>query len=326
MKILKEVEFKKNSKTKIIAIVGPTATGKSELALKLAQKINGEIISADSMQIYKKMNIATAKLSETEQCGIKHHLIDCVDLNDRFSVFDYIKLAKMALNEIVNKNKKPILVGGTGLYIDSFLNEINFDVENCNSEIRTKLLDELKTFGSNYLFEKLKKIDFEYAKKIHPNNHRRLVRALEIYYSTGKTLIKNEQNSKPKFQKLNYIKIGLNFLNRQTLYSKIDSRVDFMMRKGLLAEAELILNLCENCLNSTAKQAIGYKEFVPYFSGVSSLDDCVAKLKQNTRNLAKRQLTWFKKDEKSNWFFLDDKSDIFKDILNLVQTFFNSNS
>ena len=127
MKILKEVEFKKNPKTKIIAIVGPTATGKSELALKLAQKINGEIISADSMQIYKKMNIATAKLSETEQCGIKHHLIDCVDLNDRFSVFDYIKLAKMALNEIVNKNKKPILVGGTGLYIDSFLNEINLN-------------------------------------------------------------------------------------------------------------------------------------------------------------------------------------------------------
>lgn len=326
IKILKEFKEKKLNKTKIVAIVGPTATGKSNLAINLAKKINGEIISADSMQIYKQMNIATAKPSKLEQCEIEHHLIDCANLNDCFSVVDYVKLAKTALNEVVQKNKKPIVVGGTGLYIDSFLNEISFDVKNCNDEIKTKLLNELKTFGSNYLLEKLKKIDFERAKKIHPNNHRRIVRALEIYYSTGKTATENEKNSKPKFKKLNCLKIGLNFSNRQALYNQINNRVDSMMEKGLLNEAKLIFNNYGKFNNSTAMQAIGYKEFEPYFLGVANLEDCIAKLKQNTRKFAKRQLTWFKRDEKINWFFLDESSNlkIFENILNLVQNFFEN--
>lgn len=323
--ILKEFELNRaKNQTKILAIVGPTATGKSDLSIKIAKQIDGEIVSADSMQVYKHMNIATAKLSENERCNIKHYLIDCVDLNSSFSVVDYVKFAKIALNEIVSKNKKPILVGGTGLYVDSFLKEINFN-DGCNEQIRFKLISDLNTFGSEYLLQKLEKIDFEYAKKLHPNNHRRIIRALEIYYSTGITASENERKSKPKIKKLKYLKIGLNFLNRQALYDRINDRVDSMMKKGLLNEAKLIFNYCEN-VNSTAKQAIGYKEFKPYFEGTSSLKDCVDLLKQNTRRFAKRQLTWFKRDEGIKWFYLDEmgREEIFQQVLNLVQKFFTN--
>lgn len=312
-------------KIKILAIVGPTATGKSEMAVKLAKKINGEIISADSMQIYKQMNIATAKLTKLEQKRIKHHLISCIDLKKSFSVVDFIKFAKIALKKINSKNKKPILVGGTGFYIDSFLNEINFDDEVLNDEIKLKLVSDLNRFGSNFLFEKLKQIDFEYAKKVHPNNGRRVIRALEKYYSTGIKLSESEKNSKNNFKKLNYFKIGLNFSDRQILYEKINDRVDYMMKKGLLNEAKLIFKSCKN-LDSTAMQAIGYKEFKPYFLGVSSLHSCIDCLKKNTRKFAKRQLTWFRRDKNIHWFFIDEYGnvdDMFKKILILAQNFFN---
>lgn len=323
----KEFNFNNDylNQTKILAIVGPTATGKSELALKLAKQIDGEIISADSMQVYRNLNIATAKPSKFELNEIEHHLINCADLNDDFSVVDFVKLASLALNEIVKKNKKPILVGGTGLYIDSFLNEISFNDFNQNNKIKLKILADLKNFGSAYLLEKLKKIDFEYAKKLHENNHRRIVRALEIYYSTGTTISEMEQKSKNKAKKLKYLKIGLNFLNRQILYEKINNRVDLMMEKGLLNEAMFVLKNCKNP-NSTALQAIGYKEFKPYFSGTATLNECVLMLKKNTRRFAKRQLTWFRKSEYINWFSLDENSyEVnFQKILSLTENFFKN--
>lgn len=313
------------NKLKLLVIVGPTAVGKSKLAVQIAKKINGEIVSADSMQVYKKMNIATAKLSMADQMGIAHHLVDCVNLNSNFSVVDYVKMARRSLKEIVAKNKRPILVGGTGLYVDSLLNEFEFDErENCE-KIRANLMEEFEKHGAVYMFEKLKKIDFNYANKLHPNNFRRVIRALEVFYSTGRTMSDKVKLNKEKTNSFECLKIGLNFLDRQKLYSKINNRIDFMLEQGLLKEANEIFTLSDGNCKCTAMQAIGYKEFVDFFLGKENLDDAVLKLKKNTRHLAKRQLTWFKRDKEINWFFVDEIKEIqlFNKIMNFVNSFFN---
>ncbi len=311
---------------KILAIVGPTATKKSEFAIKIAKQINGEIISADSMQIYKEMNIATAKPSLQDRQKINHYMIDCVDLESSFSVSDYVDMADRCLLEIVSKNKKPILVGGTGLYIDSFLNEIKFDKTLKNEQIRSEILADLNKFGSEFLFNKLKTLNFEDVNKIHPNNVNRVVRALEKVLIANLNSDESETSEKLNDQKkMISLKIGLNFLNRQNLYDRINHRVDLMIENGLLNEVQLILNK-QKQLNKpiTASQAIGYKEFEPYFYKNEPLLGCIEKLKQNTRKFAKRQITWFKRDKQINWFYLDEMKEdrILKNILNLCKEFF----
>lgn len=294
-------------KIKICAIVGPTASGKSSLAIWLAKQINAEIVSADSMQIYKGMDIGTAKPSVEERKLVPHHMIDFLNKDELFSVADYVKMAKSVIENIVSRGKKTILVGGTGLYIDSLLNGIQFQDQDENLVVRKKLLDELDNFGSEYMLEKLKKVDFEYAKTLHPNNVKRIIRGLEIYYSTGITMSENLKLSKSKTSCFDACMIGLTFENRENLYKRINDRVDNMMGCGLLREAENIIN--SGASSNTSMQAIGYKEFIGYFNGSEDLDECVLKLKQNTRKYAKRQLTWFRRNRNINWIYCDKLSD-----------------
>lgn len=296
------------NKIKICAIVGPTASGKSSLAIWLAKHINAEIVSADSMQIYKGMNIGTAKPSVEERKLVSHHMIDFLNQDELFSVADYVKMAKSVIENIVDRGKKPILVGGTGLYVDSLLNDIKFQDQDENFVVRKKLFEELDKFGSEYVLEKLKKIDFEYAKTLHPNNIKRIIRGLEIYYSTGIKMSDNLKLSKSKTSCFDACMIGLTFENRENLYKRINDRVDNMMDCGLLKEAENIIN--SRAISNTSMQAIGYKEFIGYFNGIEDLDECVLKLKQNTRKYAKRQLTWFRRNRNINWIYCDKLSDV----------------
>lgn len=296
------------NKIKICAIVGPTASGKSSLAVWLAKQINAEIVSADSMQIYKGMNIGTAKPSAEEQKLVPHHMIDFLNQDELFSVADYVKMAKNVIRDIVSRGKNPILVGGTGLYVDSLLNDIQFQEQNENFNIREKLIEKLDKFGSKYMLEKLKEIDIEYAITLHPNNVKRIIRGLEIYYATGIKMSENLRLSKSKPSCFDACMIGLTFENRENLYKQINARVDNMMDGGLLKEAENIINSSVD--SNTSMQAIGYKEFIGYFNGTEELDDCVVKLKQNTRKYAKRQLTWFRRNKYINWIYCDKLSNI----------------
>lgn len=296
------------NKIKICAIVGPTASGKSSLAIWLAKQINAEIVSADSMQIYKGMDIGTAKPTMKEQKLVPHHMIDFLSQRELFSVADYVKMAKNVIKDIVDRGKKTILVGGTGLYVDSLLNDIKFQDQNENFAVRKKLFEKLDQFGSEYMLEKLKKIDFEYAKTLHPNNVKRIIRGLEVYYATGIQMSENLKLSQSSPSCFDACIIGLTFENRENLYKRINDRVDNMMDCGLLKEAESVIN--SSLSSNTSIQAIGYKEFIGYFNGTETLDECILKLKQNTRKYAKRQLTWFRRNKNINWICCDKLSDI----------------
>ena len=291
-------------KIKICAIVGPTASGKSDLAIWLAKKIDAEIISADSMQIYRGMDIGTAKPTEADRNLVKHHMIDFLDPNEIFSVADYVKMAHSAIEGVVGRGKKPILVGGTGLYVDSLLNGVQFPKQKTNLNIRRQLLDELDKFGPEYMFDRLGEVDCEYAKSIHPNNSKRVIRGLEIYLSTGLSVSENLRLSRKKETCFDACRIGLTFLDRENLYKKIDSRVDYMIERGLIEEAKKFFDSKNS--SETSAQAIGYKEFCDYFLGKQSLDETILKIKQNTRKYAKRQLTWFRRDKRINWIYCDD--------------------
>lgn len=295
------------NKIKICAIVGPTASGKSSLAIWLARQIDAEIISADSMQIYKGMNIGTAKPTAEEQKLVPHHMIDFLNQDELFSVADYVKMAKEAIEDVVNRGKKPILVGGTGLYVDSLLNGVQFQDQNENLVVRKKLFEELEQFGSEHMLEKLKKFDFEYAQTLHPNNVKRIIRGLEIYSATGMKMSENLKLSKSVPSCFDACRIGLTFDDRENLYKRINDRVDNMIDCGLLEEARSII--VSSSSSHTSMQAIGYKEFIEYFNGTESLDECVSKLKQNTRKYAKRQLTWFRRNKDINWMYCDKLSD-----------------
>lgn len=296
------------NKIKICAIVGPTASGKSSLAIWLAKQIDAEIISADSMQIYKGMNIGTAKPTDEEQKLVPHHMIDFLNQDELFSVADYVKMAKEAIEDVVNRGKKPILVGGTGLYVDSLLNGVQFQDQNENLAVRKKLFEELEQFGSEHMLEKLKKFDFEYAQTLHPNNVKRIIRGLEIYSATGMKMSENLKLSKSVPSCFDACRIGLTFYDRENLYKRINDRVDNMIDSGLLEEAKSIIGVGSS--SHTSMQAIGYKEFMGFFNGTESLDECVSKLKQNTRKYAKRQLTWFRRNKDINWIYCDKLSNI----------------
>lgn len=290
----------------VLAVVGPTATGKSRLAVELALRFGGEIISADSMQIYRGLAVGTAQPSAEEMRGVPHHLIGFLDPEVSFSVADYVEAASEKILEIHGRGNLPVLVGGTGLYIGSLLHHTSFSPEGRDDALRAELFHTAETEGPQALWEELKTFDSQSAERIHPNNAGRLVRAIEIYRTTGVTMTDQIERSRREPSPYDASLIGLNYRDRAKLYDAINLRVDRMMRSGLLQEAERVFALQTG---TTAKQAIGYKEFFPYFRGECSLAEAVDRVKQGSRHYAKRQLTWFLRQEKADWIFVDEKPD-----------------
>ena len=283
----------------VVAVVGPTATGKTALGVALAQRFSGEVISCDSMQIYKGLDVGTAKVTPEETCGIPHHGVDILTPDKPFSVADFTAMAGRLEREISARGALPILVGGTGLYVQSFLNGVRFTEEKAPAGLREQLAAELAEKGGTAMYEELRQVDPEAAAAIHPNNQVRVLRALEHYRATGKKLSEQKAESLPPEKPYRSLILGLDFPDRAALYRRIDLRVDKMLEAGILPEAELVWQNRETY--RTAAQAIGYKEFFPYFEGAASLEACTDKLKQASRNYAKRQLTWFRHMEGVVW-------------------------
>lgn len=282
---------------KIVIIGGATASGKTSLGVEIAKMLDSEIISCDSMQIYRHMDIGTAKVTAEESHGIRHHMIDVVEPNCEYSVGEFAKEADEKISEIQSKGKIPVLVGGTGLYLDAILYPMSFGGER-DEKLRKDLFDELEKFGKEHMYNKLKAIDPVDAAKIHPNNTKRVLRALEIYYSTGE--IKSDLVSKERQLRYDPCMVVLN-PPREILYQRINSRVDKMFTEGLEKEVK---TLVQNGVgfDCQSMQAIGYKEFFEYFDGLITLEQLKEKIKQNSRNYAKRQITWLKKYNFAKWF------------------------
>ena len=276
----------------VVAVVGPTATGKTALGVSLAQHFSGEVISCDSMQIYKGLDVGTAKVTPEETCGIPHHGVDILTPDKTFSVADFTAMAAELEQQISARGHLPILVGGTGLYVQSFLYGVRFAEEKAPAGLREQLAAELAEKGGAAMYEQLKQADPEAAAAIHPNNQVRVLRALEHYRATGKKLSEQKADSLPPERPYRSLVLGLDFPDRADLYRRIDLRVDTMQDAGILQEAAYVWQNRETF--RTAAQAIGYKEFFPYFEGTATLDACTEKLKQASRNYAKRQLTWFR--------------------------------
>ena len=293
---------------KVIVIVGPTASGKTGLSIELAKRYNGEIVSADSMQIYKDMNIATAKPTIEEMCGIKHHLIDFLNPGETYSVGQYVLDAENAISDILSRDKTPIVCGGTGLYVDSLINGINFTEDSSDDKLRNELYQLAETKGIDYLLNVLKEFDPDsYENLSQQRNLRRIIRAIEFYKVTGKTITQQNIESQNTSSKFDYLIIGLNADDRQFLYDRINRRVDLMIESGLTEETKSVLQMN---LSDTSIKAIGYKELIPYINNQSSLDDCIEKLKMETRRYAKRQLTWFRRNKMINWIYIDRYSSL----------------
>lgn len=295
-------------KIPLVAVVGPTASGKTALGVKIAKHFNGEVVSADSMQIYKGMDIATAKPTKEEMEGVPHHLMDFLEPEKSFSLAEYVSLATEVIADIHKRGKLPILVGGTGLYINTLLDNITLGDSGGDEALREELLNEAKEKGNAYVLEKLREIDPESAKNLHENNIYRIVRAIEVFRLTGKKMsdwVKESRNAPSPYD---FCIIGLNYKDRDNLYARVNKRVDIMMSEGLLDEAKKVLS----GELKTSAQAIGYKELRPFIDGELPLEICIEKLKQGTRNYAKRQLTWFRKDERINWIYPDEEKNFEK--------------
>ena len=292
------------NKAKVIVICGPTASGKTALSIEVAKKINGEIISCDSMQIYKDMNIGTAKPTKEEMGEIKHYLIDYVLPTERYSVAEYKKDAKKAIKEVIEKGKTPIIVGGTGLYVDSLIYEIEYPEIKFDEEYRKKLEKEVEEEGLEKLYEKAKKIDPISIQKISKTDKKRIQRVLEIYHATGKTKTEQEIISRQKEPEYAYKVYGL-LWDRQKLYDRINLRVDIMIEQGLIEEVKTILKKYSEF--PTAMQGLGYKEVVQYLNKEITKEEMIEKIKQETRRYAKRQMTWFRKNKQTIWLNAEDK-------------------
>ena len=286
-------------KTKIICVVGATASGKTDLAVKLAKAVDGEIISADSMQVYKNMPIATAVATKEEQDGVPHHLVEFLDTDQTFSVADFVERAKVLIDEITARGRVPIVAGGTGLFVDSLVKNISFSQVGSNAEIRNELAEK----SNEELFEKLVELDPKSAEDIHPNNRKRVIRALELCMS-GTSKTEQNENSLLIDSPYDALYIGIGYQDRQKLYDRINKRVDLMLDAGLENEARQMLGK----QGLTARQAIGHKELQPYIDGNITLDEAVEGLKRETRRYAKRQLTWFRRNENINWLYADEMS------------------
>lgn len=287
----------------VVAIVGPTASGKTALSIKMAKAFNGEIINGDSMQIYKGLDIGTAKITEEEMEGIPHHLFSFKEPTDSFSVADYQQLVRQKIEEIKSRRKLPIIVGGTGLYVQAALYDFQFTKEDVNEEARKKYYDELANIGPDAMHAKLAQLDPETAKTIHPNNTRRVIRALEMIELHGVSKSSDEQN-RGNIPIYNHLIIGID-MDRQKLYERINLRVDVMIEKGLLDEVKGLWD--QNIRNVQSVQAIGYKEIYAYFDGRLTLEDAIEELKQNSRRYAKRQLTYFRNKLDAQWIGNDWK-------------------
>lgn len=306
-------------KIKLIAVVGPTASGKTALAVRLAQHFEGEIVSGDSMQIYKKMPIAAAVPDSGERGGIPHHLMEFLDPQQSFTVADYVALAHRAIADICQRGRLPILVGGTGLYIDSLLQNITFCTQENNASLRAELLKEAAEKGTDTLYQRLCAIDSQTAARLHPNDQKRIIRALEVYALTGTTM--SAQNAASRSLESPYAPcmIGLRFSDRQKLYDRINRRLDSMLENGLLEEARQGYARSAQC--PTASAAIGHKEFFEYFSGEITLEQATENLKQATRRYAKRQMTWFGRNTDIRWIDADVVPDVFDAALEILKNF-----
>ncbi len=299
-------------KPKVIVICGPTASGKTALSIELAKKINGEIVSADSMQIYKDMNIGSAKPTKEEMEGIKHYLLDFVSPEDRYSVADYKKDATIAINEILQKGKTPIVVGGTGLYIDSLIYNIDYPEIEFDEEYRNSLEKRAEEEGLQNLYEEAKQIDSKAMENISPNDQKRILRVLELYHQTGKTKTEQEIESRKNEVPYDYYVFALN-MDREKLYDRINKRVDIMIEQGLIEEVEGIIKKYKTY--PTSMQALGYKEIKEYLNRNVTKEQAIETVKQE-RRYAKRQLTWFRKNKQTIWLnALDEKEDNIKKIL-----------
>ncbi len=285
----------------VVAVIGPTASGKSDLAVEICRRFGGEVVSADSMQIYRGMDIATAKPTEDEKKNIPHHMMDFLDNTEDYSVALYQQAAAECIADIRSRGLLPVVCGGTGLYVDTLLNNIKLSEDSFDEELRSLLLKRAENEGGERLLEEVRVFDPEYAEKLHPNNVKRIVRALEVYKATGTTMTEQLALSK-QASPYDACFIGLDAEDRQFLYDRIDRRVDMMLERGLESEAREYL---ASANGSTSAQAIGYKELRPYIDGEIPFDEAVENLKRATRRYAKRQLTWFRRNERINWLYID---------------------
>lgn len=290
---------------RVVVIGGPTATGKTALSVALAKRFTGEIINADSMQIYTQLSVGTAKATPEERQEVPHHLLDFLAPECSYSVAEYVESAAACIDAITGRGHLPLVVGGTGLYISSLLNGISFAPEPTDPALRQKLQQEAEADGGQALYERLCRADPDYARKVHPHNVPRVIRALELYETTGRRMSEQQKASRPESVPYRTLCLCLTCRDRVRLYRRIDQRVDHMVEEGLVAEAELVWRNRDRY--RTAAQAIGYKELFPYFQGEQPLNACIQDLKQATRRYAKRQLTWFRNQSNAVWLYLDEE-------------------
>ena len=306
----------------LIVIVGPTAVGKTGLSIELALELNGEIVSADSMQVYKYMDIGTAKPTLEERKGVEHYLIDEVAPDEEFNVAKYKEKADYYIEKIYRKNKIPIMVGGTGLYINSVIDNIQFSETICDWEYRNELSELAKRKGNEYVHDMLRCVDPVTAQKLHTNDIRRIIRALEVYKYTGIPISKHQEESRKQPSPYRILLIGLT-MERERLYNRINQRVDIMLEQGLVEEVCSLLDMAYD-KSLTSMQGLGYKEIISYLEGFYSYDEAVEVLKRDTRRYAKRQLTWFRRDQRIHWIDINEKDsqkDVLEKCINYVEKF-----
>ena len=309
------------SKPRVVAVGGPTASGKTALSVALARAFDGEIINADSMQIYKNLDVGTAKPSAEERQGIPHYLLDFLPPETPYSVADFTAAADPLIRDITARGRLPLVVGGTGLYITSLLSGMAFAPEKTDPAIRARLQARADTEGGAALYAELQRVDPDYAAQVHPNNLPRVIRALELFEATGRRMSDQRREARPAEAPYHALCLCLTCRDRAVLYSRIDRRVDEMVENGVLDEARQVYD--HRDAYRTAAQAIGYKEFFPYFEGTANLTECTERLKQATRNYAKRQLTWFRRQNDAVWFYLDEE-DVTERACTLVRAFLHN--
>ena len=309
------------SKPRVVAVGGPTASGKTALSVALARAFDGEIINADSMQIYKNLDVGTAKPSAEERQGIPHYLLDFLSPETPYSVADFTAAADPLIRDITARGRLPLVVGGTGLYITSLLSGMAFAPEKTDPAIRARLQARADTEGGAALCAELQRIDPDYAAQVHPNNLPRVIRALELFEATGRRMSDQRREARPAEAPYHALCLCLTCRDRAVLYSRIDRRVDEMVENGVLDEARQVYD--HRDAYRTAAQAIGYKEFFPYFEGTANLTECTERLKQATRNYAKRQLTWFRRQNDAAWLYLDEE-DVTERACTLVRAFLHN--
>ena len=303
---------------KILVISGPTASGKTRLAVELALRHGGEVVSADSMQVYRRMDIGTAKPTPEEMRGIPHHMLDVADPEEDFSVARYVDMAAKCVDDILSRGKLPILAGGTGLYIDSLLSGRTFAPFQPDSPLRGQLEEQLRREGGAAMLARLAQVDPDSAARLHPNDEKRIVRALEVYYETGETIGAHDRKSREIPPRYDAAYIGLAFRDREDMKERIDRRVDAMMAQGLLQEVETLL---QSGLprDATALQAIGYKQFLAVAEGRATVAEAIAEVKLRSRQYAKRQLTWLRRNEAIHWILWEKTPDFSAGLQNATE-------